>query len=67
VDVEPDKVTDIYYAPPHHGLAKGSIGLVPQRGKGLLVAVGSIVFPAGLALYFAAAPLLADLVDRFAG
>jgi hypothetical protein len=67
VDVEPGKVTDIYYAPPHHGLAKGSIGLVPQRGKGLLVAVGGIAFLAGLTLYFAAAPLLADLVDRFAG
>lgn len=67
VDVEPGKVTDIYYAPPHHHLARGSIGLVPQRGKGLSVAVGGIVFLAGLALYFAAAPLLADVVDRLTG
>jgi hypothetical protein len=67
VDVQPGRVTDIYYAPPHHHLAKGSIGLVPQRGKGLVVAVGQIVFVAGFALYLAAAPLLADLVDRLTG
>lgn len=67
VDVEPGKVTDIYYAPPHHHLAKGSIGLVPQRGQGLVVAVGQVVLVAGLALYFAVAPLLVDLVDRLGG
>jgi hypothetical protein len=63
VDVAPGKVTDIYYAPPHHHLAKGSVGLVPQRGKGLIVAVGQIVLALGLVV----SPLLVDLVDHLAG
>lgn len=64
VDVEPGRVTDIYYAPPHHHLAKGSIGLTPQRGKGLVVAVGQIVLVVCSMLYLAASPLLADLVNQ---
>ena len=63
VDVEPGTVTDLYYAPPHHHLAKGSIGLVPQRGKGLIVAVGQIVVAVGLVF----SPLLANLVDHLTG
>ncbi|MCP2283711.1 hypothetical protein APR04_002619 [Promicromonospora umidemergens] len=63
VDVAPGKVTDVYYAPPHHHLAKGSVGLVPQRGKGLAIAVGQIVLALGLAV----SPLLVDLVDHLTG
>lgn len=67
VDVEPGTVTDIYYAPPHHHFAKGSIGLVPQRGKGLSAAVGGIVAIVAFALYFAAGSFFAELIDRIMG
>jgi hypothetical protein len=67
VDVEPGKVTDLYYAPPHHHFAKGSIGLVPQHGGGLTAAVGGIVVIVAFALYLATGSFLAELVDRITG
>ncbi|MFC8799623.1 hypothetical protein ACFT2C_17950 [Promicromonospora sp. NPDC057138] len=67
VDVDPGDVIDIYYAPPHHHFAKGSIGLLPQRGKGLTAAVGGIVVIVAFALYLAAGSFLAELIDRITG
>jgi hypothetical protein len=40
LDVAPGQTIDIYYAPPHHGLAPGAMGLTPLRRNGLGAVIG---------------------------